>query len=256
MIALLPLLIGLVPMGKQHDGALERKVTLLMGQLDAYDTLSPFTEGDYDLIVPLQNTIIAGLLDVLDDPHLTADELRKLSGAHGMGAVASTDGRVRSFSIDEKTGGTFRSNMSVMRYVLSDGHAMAESLGDPEDDGLYSAAFYEFHALDKTGRRYLGLANVVTCGTCIAEFAVEFTLDSTNVQQKTIERFDGRQHNSLVFDFDPATRTIRYDNLEETSDTLAGVPMQRRFTGRWQDNGSEFVLIEDCERLEPEHRDR
>ncbi|MEO8590343.1 MAG: hypothetical protein ABI432_13295 [Flavobacteriales bacterium] len=251
-IALLTVLISASPAVKQHDGALERKITVLMGQLDAYNGLSPFHEGDYEVIVPLQNTIMTGLLDVLNDPHITPDDLKKLSGAHGMGSTGSADGRVRSFSIDEKTGGTFRSNLSVMRYVLSDGQVVAERLGDTEDgDGLSASTFYEIHGLDNLDRRYLGLANVVTCGTCIAKFAVEFTLDSANVAMKTIEEFDGREFHSLAFEYEEATRSILYDDLEETSDTVGGVPMQRRFSGRWQDNGAEFVLVEACERLQP-----
>lgn len=135
-----------------------------------------------------------------------------------------------------------------MRYEFSDGHVLVDDPGDQgTDNGQYSARFYSISALDSTGHRYLGLANVITCNTCIATFAIEFTFDTTDVHLNIIEQYDGRMYDLETFDFDEATRALSFSYLEETSEPIAPGLLRRRFTGTWQDTGTEFLLTGSCE---------
>ena len=225
-------------------------ITVLEGQLAGYDTLSPFQEGDGERIVVLQSTIMSGLDEVLRAPGLTEADVTRLTSAPGLMHLASKDSRVRSFSIDEKTGGSFRSNMSLMRYALHDGRVVVEGLGaEGTDDGLYFATFYELYELDSVGHRYLGLANVVTCYTCIATFAVEFVLDTVDVHSNIIQRYDGRMYDLEAFEFDDTTRTLSFSYLEETSEPITDGMSRRRFSGTWRDTGTEFLLTQTCEQV-------
>ncbi len=148
----------------------------------------------------------AGAIDeilkkVLNDKNIVRYDLSKI--VPGMGVARSDDGRLYSLSIDEKTGGSYRSQLSWMHYRTPNGQIFnfepAQFSG--EEEGVLNPDGYDrIITLDtKEGVKYLLFGSVMGCNTCFGEYV-------------DLMKFDRKGNVAKDFAYSISTRFSMEDN--------------------------------------------
>jgi len=186
-----------------------------------YEFVTRDSIGAYDIISFLQGKILTGLDSILQHPDFGKNDIRELLYEE-MSIVVSDDHQLYNFSIDEKTGGTYRSRISVMHYVQDEKLNLTKL---PETDWETPTAYaafandgYDFiHNLSSEGEeKYLLLGNVRGCSYCFFSYAMIVTLKDSMFVAEFSYSTDSRDYSSGI-DYSPETKTL---TVEYTTDDL------------------------------------
>ncbi len=207
---------GIVP-GKDK---FKQRLDSIQYLLSVYDTLSPFAEYEnaFDRIVDVQSQISDKLIKVLSDPRIVKYNITELFGNTGLMISHSSDERIYFLSLDEKTGGSFRSCITIIHYRLPNGIFQASYFGDGDDDALSTSVYDTPYLLDSISNIYFVSGSVTTCNTCVAAVAITLQLDSAGYTTDVVYAYDGRYYDLLKFDFDTHTKTFTYEYYEPLAD--------------------------------------
>jgi|GEM_PF-1009374 len=186
------------------DTALKKLVDNVNRYLKAYDTLSPFAvyeaklsgipqkyldtttdenlsdiKGKISGSIPIgyyQRLIWDGLGQILSDKHITTYRLDGILDGKYIFISHSADRRLYSLSIDEKTGGSYKSQLTFVQYRAEDGKVYNYDLAKDDDapdslkvfnsDGF--AIIADLHTPE--GIKYLLQGDVMVCNTCQHEY--------------------------------------------------------------------------------------
>jgi len=90
----------------------------LIKESDYDENLTPNKDSiaSYEMIFYLQDKIITHLKQIIKHPDLQKNDIEKLIKDE-LGVIVSDDKKLYNFSLDEKTGGTYRSRISMMHYT-------------------------------------------------------------------------------------------------------------------------------------------
>lgn len=233
------------------------------------DTLQPmYGENDTtDRVSKLNFTIGATLATILRDPQLTRQNLKALLRSSGLNIVHSDDKKLWLFNWYENTGGSFKSNISMVHYLTSSGKPMAaydDILGTAEGEVFPSAGawFDKIYKLRSDRELYLCIGSGIGCNTCIFQTAVvvELQKDKANFNYDAFDEPGDKavsygENNSSCFTlgarvddieeftFDPKTQTLTVIYL---TDDLTPIPRveeekQKRIVRKLVFNGMRFV---------------
>jgi len=199
----------------------QRKIDSINYYLRIYDTLSPFAEYDdrFSLIESVQEKIISGLIDVLNDQKIQKYDLNNTFDPNFLYHNSSADGRVHFFTIDAKNGGSWRMQRTILHTRLKDGTVRAAELGE----NYAYASFGDVQLVDSTSATYIAIGGVQTCNTCIAMMALVIQPDSASAPE-IICSFDSRTVDEYDMVYDPLTKTIFCQHSIRTNDPLSGSP--------------------------------
>lgn len=164
----------------------------------------------HDLIFTYQDKIMSCLTRIVKHEKFDFNIAQSLSH-HELDVVSSPDNKLVNFSVDEKTGGTYRSRISIMYYT--------------ETDSIYDGDFFAsdgYGLIDTintyTGIKYLMQGSVRGCSWCFTNHIslVGFKNDTPNWD--FYYRFDSRDFEDTI-EVDSTKRTIEaYYHLNDLQD--------------------------------------
>jgi hypothetical protein len=247
------------------------RIDTLKRVLDRADTLNPFDdrhENIFDTITAVNNEIAERLASILSSRDILKYEPDSLLDFSSLGKVHSKDKRLWIFSWYENTGGSWKSNLSLVHYRTrlneprtdyqpvgkEDGAADDSWSGGLSSNGAWFDTIYKLKAKGKD--LYLCLGSGISCNTCIYRLAivVELTHDGIDFnypafpskKDGTGDREDlssltveARMDDFEKFSFDPRTQTL---TIVYQTDDLTPVRTKKpeRVIRRFVFNGIEF----------------
>ena len=228
------------------------KINVLLKQ---YDTLSPFSDNEniFDLIDSLSNEITTCLLKVLNDKRILNYQIENLFTEDELMISKSADNRIYFFSIDEKTGGSYRTSKTIIHYRLLNGVVKADFFGGDESEALATSTYGEIYLLDSLTQKYFVIGGVQVCNTCRVSLAFTLQLDTNSINTELIALYDGRYYDLEVFDYNSELMEFNFEYYSaDNDDSLYGGDnekkgLKHRYKSKSKFEGGEFVEIEKCE---------
>lgn len=218
--------------------------------------------GDNDTVDHMEyinEAISATLHKILADTVITHQDMVSVLNIEGLGVVHSDDKRLWLFTWYENTGGSFKSNRSIVYYINKMGKSMT-------DDGSFTsagAAFDTIYKLRSIKRDlYLCIGSGVGCTTCIFNTAsvVELKKDSANFTYHAFDlptddvitygdnnqaclTFGARDGDIEKFEFNPKNQklTIVYLTDDNTPIQRGENEEQKRIVKHLVFNGKKFI---------------
>lgn len=231
----------------------------LHAALARLDTITDdeLAESDWDI----NPTVGALLIRLLETPGLTDQQVDSLVPPSELYRVRSADGRLCIFSWDERTGGTFRSQVSVVFQRLPTGEVQGVYSTTDSDDWNKGGSYSEIHPLpsDSVATLYACVGQVIGCSTCCGDMltVIQLTDDAINFNYPAfaLKGADGQSNGAftttfllttrcgglLEFAYEPFTSVLTYsyvaDDLTpvvlENWDDHLEIKGHMRFTGEW-----------------------
>ena len=226
-----------------------------------YDaTLTPNKDSveTYYAIFYFQDKITEHLIKIIQHPQFTQVNIPKLLESNELFIAVSEDQKLYNFSFSEKTGGTYRSRISIMHYTEfepKDSLAVQQFNSSFAGDG-YSQIF-TLHT--SQGTKYVLTGYVRGCSYCFESFVELISFTELEVQHEFSYSVNNRNWNDGVT-YLPETQTIEIDY--HTDDLTPYCFCDPEFEWDWDDvdehnipfinckckfifNGSQFELIEE-----------
>ncbi len=223
--------------------------------LKYYGTLSPFSEDDdrFEMIDSICNEITTRLLNILNDKRIVNYPIETLLNQEEILVSKSIDNKIFFFSIDEKTGGSYRTSKTIIHYRLLNGSVKADFFGGEASEVLATSTYDQVFLLDSINQQYFVIGGVPTCNTCFVSSAIMIQLDSNSFQTELIAQFDGRFDDLKVFEFDSISKIFTYEYFAaDNDDSLYGgnneyLGLQHKFNSKFKFINGEFLEVEKCE---------
>lgn len=185
-------------------------ITSINSLLSIYATLSPFSSetNRFERIDSVQNEITTKLIRILRDKQILNYQIEELFTNPELSISKSPDNRIYFLSLDEKTGGSFRSNKTIIYYQTLNNDINAHLYGNDKLDLRASSSYGDIHLIDSISNQYLVIGGVTTCNTCLFKFAMTLKLDSTSIQHNVVTYYDGRTGYLDELSFHPGAKEI------------------------------------------------
>ncbi|MEO1435180.1 MAG: hypothetical protein AAFV80_06550 [Bacteroidota bacterium] len=237
-----------------------------------FDEPYPDSILTYDLQAEYQSLIMQTLVRLTEHPDFEKHDLFELlSEDSDLWIVRSDDGKLYNFSLDEKTGGTYRSRLSLMYYSDWDIERTYSNPRDWPDDHWDPYSIFAVDGYDRidtlmtpTGVKYLLSGYVRGCTACFETSVLLVSFDTSAVRAEFSYSVTLRSYEEGVY-YDPESRTItvEYETDDLTSDCGCSneLDLEPESTPYWytgtedalepiecrcvfQFNGEQFELIE------------
>lgn len=240
---------------KNKKDNITQKIEEINSLLKFYETLSPFSDNDnrFELIDSISNSITTILLKILNDKRIINYPIETLLNQKEISISKSNDNKIFFFSIDEKTGGSYRTIKTIIHYRLSNGSVKAEFFGGELSGALATSTYGEVFLLDSLNQKYFVIGGVRTCNVCYASLAITIKLDSSGYQTDLIAQYDGRDNYLEVFEYDNTYKVFSYEfYAADNDDSLFGgnnekEQLQHKFKSKFKFINGAFIEIEKCE---------
>jgi hypothetical protein len=228
--------------------------------------------GNYDLICYLQGKIKNKLNEFFDHKDFNEANLSKLNSGGDLSVVKSTDGKLYNFSLDEKTGGTYRSRISWMNLVGIDATDLHKGIDwKPSETipAIFSVfegdGFGEIYAINTTeGIKYVLTGYVRGCSTChmtfvklvhftSAKFELDFDYSVYSRDCKTGVSYDSEANRiSVNYVTDDLTSVCDCSNRVDKNELKDSSNSEEEVEGKkchctFEFDGSNFILMENSE---------
>ena len=224
--------------------------------LQCYDTLKPNSDGEsnIEIISSVQGEITERLLKILNDKRILEYQIENLFKSNDLYITKSDDNKIYFLSIEEKTGGSYRSSITIIHYRLKNGTFKSEYYGGNNEESSIPV-FGKPYLIDSLNQKYFMIGGVETCNTCHFSAAMTLQLDSSYCNINTIFQFDGRYDDLEIIEYDTLTKVFSYEFFSSSNDDLlygdSNIPLgfRKRFIGKFVYHDGDFIQIENCEYL-------
>lgn len=229
------------------DPDLKNLVDSINSFLLAYDTLSVFNEYDtksskipksfldsanYDNSsqakgkisgnIPIkyyQAQILNMLGRLIMDKHTVEYKLENLLNTEYISLVHSDDGRLYNLSIDEKTGGSYRSSLSIIHYRAENGKVYNDIPQTDGSDGYTSSFSHDGYGVIHTiktpkGTKYLLEGSVMGCNTCVGNYIDLLSFKKDVLVSDFSVSLDTREGDGQLF-YDEKEKSIYVDYVTD-----------------------------------------
>ena len=245
---------------KDRKDNILQQVNKINDLLDTYGQLSPFSEDEnrFTMIDSIGNEIEDHLLTLLNDQRISNYQLDILLNHPVLSVSRSDDGRIYFVSFDEKTGGSYRTSVTIVHYRLSNGTVKAELMDGEETEALATSVYGHVFLLDSIRQQYFVMGSVLTCNTCIASLAATLTFDTASLHTDVVMIFDGRYYDLNVFEYDSVQKVFSYvynaphEDDSPDSEENKHHPLKHVFKGKFRFLDGNFLEVEKCEVCEEE----
>lgn len=196
--------LGSFGLGRQESRALVKEAASRQALSAGRDSvLSDFMIGY------LQPKIVNRLTELTRHPDFLKHDIRKLISSEELSVVVSDDNKLFSFSFDEKTGGSYRSRISLVHYTGfipgdSAESAAFQSFFDPDGCG----SIYTLHT--EEGTKYMLTGYVRGCSYCFRTFVRLIAFSDNQFREEFSYSVTNRDWNDGV-QYDHETRTVKVD---------------------------------------------
>lgn len=203
------------------------------------------------------------LIQLLESPGLTDRQIDSLVHPSDLYRTRSADGRLSIFSWDERTGGSFQAQASVVLYIMANGER--RGIYSTVDDGATwnkGGTYASIHAIrsDSTSTLYACVGTVIGCNTCCGNMLTVFELTSEGINfdypafanvaadNQTSGTFSPtyllttRCGDGLEFDYDPNTSVLTYVYVADDLTPIIGDGLgpRQKINGSLHFNGERF----------------
>ena len=231
---------------KQADD-LSHRIAEINTLLKVYGTLSPFSAAEtiFKQIDSISKAITSRLLGILNDNRIIHYPIETLLNQDEIFISKSSDNRLYFFSIDEKTGGSYRPSITILHYRPSNGNVKAEFFGEM----TYGPVFL----LDSLNQQYFVVGSVQTCSSCLSSSATVIKIDTSAYQTESIAEYEGRYTDLKVFEYDSVEQvfSVEYDAADHEDSLYGGhneiEGYQHTFKSKFKFIHGAFLEIEKCE---------
>jgi len=205
---------------KNKKDDISQKIAEINTLLKYYGTLTPFSDNDnrFGLIDSIGNGITTRLLKILNDKRIINYPIETLINQDEISISKSNDNKIFFFSIDEKTGGSYKTSKTIIHYRPSNGSVKAELFGRELSETFATSTYGEVFLLDSLSQKYFVIGGVRTCNTCYASLAITIKLDSSEYQTDLIAQYDGRDDYLEVFEYDSIEKVFSYEYYAAVKD--------------------------------------
>lgn len=258
LLTLLLFIITATALSQTHKNkSIAVKIKQLKTLLDESGNMSPEMTDSLDI----NNKIKTQLTEILLTPQIKNYDLEKTFNG-SIEITHSKDKQLWFFTWYENTGGSFKSNLTVIYYKTK-----ANKTGVENEFDSTGASYDQIIKLpSKSKNLYLCLGGVVGCNTCSASVAtvIELTTKGINLDYPAFEVIsnnswggkvtvskptfvmDSRVDDIKVFEYDAKTQSIRYsyvpdDNTPISIDMETYNPDAKPIKGHFKWNGTRFV---------------
>ncbi len=240
---------------KNKKDDISQKIEEINALLEYYGTLSPFSDNDnrFELIDSIGNGITTRLLKILNDKRIINYPIETLLNQDKISISKSNDNKIFFFSIDEKTGGSYRTSKTIIHYRLLNGAVKADFFGGEASETLAASTYGHVFLLDSLDQEYFVIGGVQTCNTCNASVAITIKLDTISYKIDHIAQYDGRYYDLKVFEYDSIEKVFSYEyHAANNDDSLYGGDnengqLQHKYKRKFKFINGVFLEIEKCE---------
>jgi len=210
----------LSPYGREYYSILSFKFS----QKESEDLISEATyHTDYDAILNqnkdsilgrymidhLQEKITHRLNQIINHSEFQKNDIEKLMNSNELSVVVSEDKKLYNFYFDEKTGGTYRSQVSIMHYT----EFVPENSAQVEDFQTFfsSDGYSGIYTLNTDeGVKYVLTSFVRGCSLCFGTSVRLISFNNNCFKEDFVYSVDNRDYEDGV-SYDHETKTIHVD---------------------------------------------
>lgn len=168
----------------------------------------------FDLIAYLQEDIQNITQAMLSHAYFKFYKFKDVIESNDFSIVESDDKKLYNFSLDEKTGGTYRSRTSWMHYTEMDSLQRIYNISDPYEK-LDGDGYDRIYALDtKDGTKYILTSYVRSCSYCFETSVALVKLDKGEFKYDFNHSVNLRDWEGGV-QYHPETKTITVDYITD-----------------------------------------
>ncbi len=192
-------------------------------------------------------------MKILNDKRIINYPIETLLNQNEISISKSNDNKIFFFSIDEKTGGSYRTSKTIIHYRLSNGIVKAEFFSGKASEELATSTYGHIYLLDSLTQKYFVIGGVQVCNTCKVLLALTIQLDTNSINTKLIAKYDGRYYDLKTFDFDSQSKEFNYEfYAADNDDSLYGGDnekegLKHRYKSKFKYINGEFLEIEKYE---------
>ena len=267
-ILMIFLTLSLIIANAQVKDKLSSKIDILKSLLSRSDTLYHNEENSEtieDTINKVNDQIEKQLTAILTDEQITKQNLYDLLEHPALGILHSVDKKLWIFNWNENTGGTYKSNISILGHKNSLGkfYVSFDERSNSNDfvKNLFPSSGAWFNTIyklpSKSKNLYLCIGSGIGCTTCIYNTAVVVELKENIVnfdyQAFSKNEYDGNGDENLSvftlsarlgniekFEFDTKTNILTYAYLTDDN-TPVQSEKQKRIVRKLFFNGIKFI---------------
>jgi hypothetical protein len=147
--------------------------------LEEYSELDPYL-GSEDIAVRIDSTrakILEALWQVLNQGPFPQEPLDEDLWHREIQVVKSLNGQLYCYTIDHKTGGSYKPASTILHHRRRDGIFAAHRLDDCMGQDVQESNINEVYTLDSLGTAFLLLGTLQTCNTCFVASAFTVSVD-------------------------------------------------------------------------------
>jgi hypothetical protein len=233
--------------------SIPQKIQLINSWTATLDTLNPFRDGDSEIIDSLNGQVAKYLLQILNDKNIVKYKIDSLLHIDN---TKSPDNKVIVFSFFENTGGSYKSNVNIIYYLLPNGEPKAERMifctDKGEDVNNYGGSIDKILILKtKEKIKYLCFGGGIGCNTCEFNYTVLLSISDSLLYTDFCLLLDYRLGDG-VLNYDEKNKTLSYEYFVYKDDTLYGAACEGerlidkdrcKFSGKYKFNGDSFVPV-------------
>lgn len=198
-------------------------VASIMADEEYVDGLSNGRDSitEFNLILELQELIMGNLEQLIVHDRFGSSDIEAIIGDYDLAIVKSDDGKLYNFSLDEKTGGSYRSRLSLMHYteISRDSLPTQQELDEGTKINPYSIfegdGFDSIHTLDtEEGIKYVVSGSVRGCSYCFETSVMLVYFADGFFQQDFYYSVNSRDWEEGAY-YNPETQTIEVDYMTD-----------------------------------------
>lgn len=162
--------------------------------------------SEYNLLLEFQGLITENIERIISHNTFKDNTIKEqISDAYDLSIVVSDDKKLYHFSLDEKTGGSYRSRISITHYT-----------GDSIDTTVLEN--YSFNTIEtietKEGTKYVLTGSVRGCSYCFETFVMLVKLENGVFKQDFVYAVNSRSWEEGV-SYDSESKTITVDYITD-----------------------------------------
>lgn len=220
----------------------EIKELLQEASYDATLSVNKDSIQSYHMIFYFQEKIMNHLETIVLHPHFNVLFNSELITSEELSIVVSDDGKLYNFSIDGKTGGTYRSRISMMYFTdlfPKDSTTLSNFSASFNPDGYSNL----YHLNTPEGSKYVLAGYVRGCTYCFETFVDLISIQDNEVTDEFSYSVSNRDWNDGVV-YHPETKTIEVDY--HTDDLTPYCYCDPDFEFDWEDVDEHDISYINC----------
>ena len=181
-------------------GLSKQEMKELIEDADYDATLSENKDSiaNYHVIYFFQEKIVSQLNKIIKHPDFIKNDITSLLKGSELSVVKSDDNKLFNFSFDEKTGGTYRSQISRMYYVNTEKSKVIDL--NQTDNSTFASngynAIYNLQTIE--GTKYVLTGYVRGCSYCFETFVQLIKFDENEFIEEFVVSINNRDWNDGV----------------------------------------------------------